>query len=155
MAGLARGKKIVFIVVGILLVLAAVQYINWFVYPFSSANPNFADVEAVYNKMQIPSTWTKTGEGANKGIAGRQCGIESNGCFSKSATFNVPQSVTVDEIKNVYIGMGCISVVSDKTEQSGGPSYTVFRCSSGGIILAGTLKELTDGWQQSVIVSSK
>ena len=155
MSYLSSKKSIIISLTVLVVVAIGLQFVNWFIYPFSSAHPNFSEVEAVYDKMQVPSTWIKTGEGANKGIAGRQCGIESNGCFSKSATFSVPTTTTTEQIKNVYIGMGCVSVAADRTEQLDGPVYTTFRCTSGGLVIAGTLKELSDGWQQSVIVSSK
>ena len=155
MALTKKTKVTVFTVVGVLLFLGVAQYVNWFVYPFSAANPNFKDVEAVYSKMQIPSTWTKTGEGSNKGIAGRQCGIESDGCFGKSATYKVPANISTSDVKNVFLSAGCVSVVADREEQKGGVTYTDFECSAGGLRPWGTLKEDGQGeWSLSIGVSS-
>lgn len=137
------------------IVLMGLLVVNWFVYPFTSKVPNFADVEAVYNKMVVPEGWVKKGEGANKGIAGRQCPIESDSCFSKSAEFSVPSTVTEDEIKKVYESMGCISVLADRSEPKGAKPYTDFECSSGSLVLGGTLNENFDPWRLTVGVGSR
>jgi hypothetical protein len=141
-------------VVLVLIGLGALQYVNWFVYPFTSATPNFADVEKVYSRMVVPSTWTKLGEGANKGLHGRQCPVESDGCFSKAATFSVPNTVTVDEIKEAYKSMGCVSVLAERTDQVGGVSYTSFRCSTGAMHVSGSLTE-RETWSLTINVSSR
>lgn len=156
MSYLSSKKSFIISLTALVVVGLGLQFVNWFIYPFSSAHPNFSDVESVYAKMQVPSTWTKKGEGANRGIAGRQCGIESDGCFSKVAAFEVPKSTGAEDIKSVLTGMGCISVVSDRTDQKGGTSYTDFECSTEGVKPWGTLKEEgVDGWSLSLGVSSR
>lgn len=146
----------VWIILAILLpvILVSALLINWFVYPFTSAKPNFADVEAVYTKMAVPADWVKIGEGSNKGIAGRQCPIESDGCFSKVGSFIVPVGTSEEKIKQVYISMGCVSVIADRTEQKGGFTYTDFECSSGALRVSGTLIE-KDEWGLSVNVATR
>lgn len=152
-------KRLILVIglsIGLPLVLVGLIVVNWFVYPFTSADPNFADVEAVYNRMVVPDTWIKKGEGANKGIAGRQCPIESDGCFSKVATFTVPKTTTEEEIKEVYKSLGCVSVLSDRTEQRGGVTYIDFECSTEAVFPYGTLtEEGVDGWNLTLGVSSR
>jgi hypothetical protein len=142
-------------VVLVLIGLGAVQYVNWFVYPFTSASPNYSDVEKVYSRMVVPAGWTKQGEGANKGLRGRQCPIESDGCFSKAATFGVPTTVTVDEIKEVYKSMGCVSVKAERSEPIGDKPYTDFDCASGAMHLSGTLDEKNNPWELNINVGSR
>ena len=149
-----KGKFVIVFAVVLPILLATLLIINWFVYPFVSAKPNFADVEAVYNKMVVPADWVKKGEGSNKGIAGRQCPIESDGCFSKAARFTVPVGTTEDVVKSVFKSLGCISVVADRTEQVGGIAYTDFECSAGVTRASGTLKEKSE-WELSVNVGSR
>lgn len=155
MAVTKKGKFIVVFAVVVPIILIVLLIINWFVYPFVSAKPNFADVEAVYNKMVVPADWVKKGEGANKGIAGRQCPIESDGCFSKSASFEVPMSDYKQAIEQITTSMGCTSSGYDRNEQVGGPSATNFRCSSGAIIVSGTVIERLDKWEGYVNASSR
>lgn len=148
----------IFVVTCVVLFVASVGSlaIHWFVYPFTSAKPNYADVEAVYDKMVVPNSWVKKGEGSNKGIAGRRCPIESDGCFSKVASFTVPKTTTEDEVKNVYMSLGCVSVVAQRTEQKGGVTYTDFECGADGVFPYGTLtEEGDDGWRLTIGVSSR
>ena len=152
-----KKKSWILLVVCILVpvVFVGLLVVNWFVYPFTSAKPNFADVESVYNKMVVPDTWVKKGEGANKGIAGRQCPIESDGCFSKVASFTVPKSTTEEDVKSVYKSLGCISVVVDRTvQQGGGVTYADYECSSGATRVSGTLTE-RDEWGLTVNVATQ
>ncbi len=116
-------------------VLIGLLIVNWFVYPFTSAEPNFADVEAVYNKMVVPEGWVKKGEGSNKGIVGRQCPIESDGCFSKAADYTVNGLIGKEDVLRVTELSGCASpVYKDETYkgdvQDSKFSYT---CFSGSI----------------------
>lgn len=117
--------------------------VNLFYYPFTSATPNFVDVERVYDKMVVPDTWVKKGEGANKGIAGRQCPpFESDGCFSKVGTFTVPVGTAEEEVKAVFLSMGCPSVYSFRRETIGGSPSTSYECSvSNGVKVVGSLQE--------------
>lgn len=155
MAVTKKGKFVIVFAVVLPILLATLLIINWFVYPFVSAKPNFADVEAVYNKMVVPADWVKKGEGANKGIAGRQCPIESDGCFSKSAEFSVPNTVTESDIKKVYESMGCVSVVADRSEPKGAKPYTDFECSAGPLVLGGTLDEGYEPWRLTIGVGTR
>ena len=154
MAVSKKAKAVIIVSVLLPVVLVGLLVVNWFVYPFSSANPNFADVEAVYSKMVVPTDWVKKGEGANKGIAGRQCQIESDGCFSKTATFVVPKNTTEDQVKKVFESMGCMSVAADRNIEVGGPTSTTFRCSVGGLVAVGSLLERESEWEMYVNVGS-
>lgn len=145
-----KGKYIVVFAVVVPIVLFAMLIVNWFVYPFSSAKPNFADVEAVYDKMVVPADWVKKGEGANKGIAGRQCPIESDGCFSKASTYSVPTSTSKAVVIDVFESLGCVSVSSDENTEKNGPTSTTFRCSVGALIATGSLLE-RDGKQEMYV----
>jgi len=150
------GKVFIVVAVTLPILFIVATVVNWFVYPFSSAKPNFADVEAVYNKMAVPATWVKKAEGSNRGIAGRQCPIESDGCFSKVGTFRVPINTKEDEVKKALESLGCISVLADRTEQRGGATYTDFECSADGTFPWGTLtEEGVDGWNLTIGVSSR
>ena len=147
-------KKVLLSALGAI-VLIGLLVVNWFVYPFTSKEPNFADVEAVYNKMVAPNTWVKKGEGANKGIAGRQCPIESDGCFSKVASFTIPISEYASDVESIAISMGCPSSNQSRVEQIGGPASMSFRCSSGAIIVSGSIVERGDRWDAYVYSSSR
>ena len=155
MAVSKKGKTLIILTVFLPVLFTGLLLVNWFVYPFTSAKPNFADVEAVYDKMVVPSDWVKKVEGSNKGIAGRQCPIESDGCFSKAATFGLPQSEYQTSVDTLAKSMGCPSSNLDRVEQSGGPATASFRCASGGIIVSGTIIERGSSWEGYVNVSSR
>ncbi len=145
-----KGRFFIVFAVVVPILLIGLLIVNWFVYPFVSAKPNFADVEAVYNKMVVPADWVKKGEGSNKGIAGRQCPIESDGCFSKAATFSVPTGTTEEVVKDVFKSLGCVSVSTDTNTEKNGPTTTTFRCSAGELIAVGSLLE-RDGRQEMYV----
>ena len=149
------GKVFIVVAVTLPILFIVATVVNWFVYPFSSTKPNFADVEAVYNKMVVPDTWVKKAEGSNRGIAGRQCPIESDGCFSKVATFSIPAANYTTEIESVAMSMGCPSSNQSRVEQIGGPASMSFRCASGAIIVSGTIIERGDNWEAYVYSSSR
>jgi hypothetical protein len=153
---LVKKSSKIFVVTCVLLFVASVGLlaIHWFVYPFTSAQPNYADVEAVYDKMVVPDSWVKKGEGANKGIAGRRCPIESDGCFSKVGRFGVPKGTTEEEVKRAYESLGCISVIAQRTEQKGGVTYTDFECSSGALRVSGSMTERNE-WELTINVGTR
>jgi hypothetical protein len=150
-----RGALFVAVCIGLPVLVVGALIIHWFVYPFTSAQPNFADVEAVFSKMVVPETWVKKGEGSNKGIAGRRCPIESDGCFSKVASFLVPTSTTQAEIESVMISMGCVTAMVNRIEEQGGPTSVSGRCSSGAIIVSVSLLERGEMWDMYVNASSR
>ena len=102
---------------GIVFLVIATTAVNWFIYPFSSANPNYADVEAVFDSIQIPGGWIELDRSENRGIAGRQCPIESESmCFHKAKTFQVPSSIGEETTQGIIQTSGCTSpVVKDQT----------------------------------------
>ena len=103
-------KKKIALGVGVVFVIfMVVTYVNWFVYPFVSAKPNYADVEKVFNKLQIPPDWVEISRSENKGIAGRQCPIESDGCFSLSKDFKIRNDLDGAGLVEFMKSAGCIS----------------------------------------------
>ena len=135
-------KKIVITAAVLLAVFGTLTVVNWFIYPFSSAQPNYADVEAVFNKLDIPEGWVVLEARENKGIAGRQCPIEPNTvCFSKEKTFKVPSNTTETSIITIFESSGCISpVIGEKREYTSGKYSQDYICSTQGVIISGTLR---------------
>jgi hypothetical protein len=135
-----RSKKSALIIgLVVVLIVIVLNVVNWFVYPFTSAKPNFADVEAVYSKLQIPSDWTVIDESENRGIAGRQCPVESSTmCFHLAKTYNAQHIIDRITVENIVLGSGCISVDEKDESQKDDPvevySYT---CMSGGVKVIG------------------
>lgn len=50
-----RALKIAGIVLSVLILVIAVWWVNAAVYPFTSKNPNFSDVETEFAKLQFPT----------------------------------------------------------------------------------------------------
>jgi hypothetical protein len=115
--------------------------INGFIYPFSSASPNYADVEAVFNKLQVPADWLEISHSEVKGIAGRQCPIESDGCFSKGKIYTIPKETSQSVVQSILIGTGCKNIVFSKKTELNGPNSTNYRCSVGTVQVSGDLVE--------------
>ncbi len=134
------GKRLVIaaIVVAVLIVLSI---INLFVYPFKSSQPNFADVERVFNKIEIPADWVETSSSENSGIAGRACPIEpGTACFHKSKTFSTPFGVGVEHLKLVLMSSGCPAVgVEDNSYIDSPNSKFTLECSIEGLDIGSDL----------------
>ena len=113
----------------------AVLIINWFVYPFSSAHPNFAEVESVFNKLQIPADWQINKTDENSGIAGRQCPIESESmCFHKSITYK-NAGTSKQQVERIILTSGCVSAAYKDETYAGdleGSKFS-YECMSGGV----------------------
>ena len=122
------------LVIGIPGLFLGVLIINWFVYPFSSAHPNFAEVESVFNKLQIPADWQINKTDENSGIAGRQCPIESESmCFHKSIEYKLPENLTKEQAENIVKSSGCVSPAYKDESSLGQPegfSYS-YECFTG------------------------
>lgn len=133
------------------------SFVNWFVYPLKSASPNFKDVETVFNSIKIPNDWVVVDQSENRGIAGRQCPIESDiVCFSKSKTFKVDYDLSNEMIVNVFKTSGCGSVsVTDLREYEKGLYSKDYVCMSGLVYVSGTLKDTKDGQTVSIRTRSK
>ena len=147
------GKRLVVtaVVVAIIIVLSI---INLFVYPLKSSQPNFADVERVFNKIEIPADWVEISSSENSGIAGRACPIESSGCFSIGKRFNVPSNIAIETIQSVYDDSGCPAVAFKRSVPIGGDPYTNLTCSVEALEVSGTLIEQESGWELSVYVGT-
>ncbi len=134
-------KKVIGIVVIVFAVIGAINCINWFVYPFTSAHPNYAEVEAVFNKLQIPSDWTETSRDEIKGLRGRRCPVESDGCFSKQVTYSNPKDI--EAVKNVVLSSGCVTVEMSDNAQVGDPKESIsYMCMSGAIRVSGSWERI-------------
>ncbi len=141
--------------IGLSVVVLGVLFVNQFIYPFSAANPNFADVERVFGKMQFPTDWQQIDQSENRGIAGRQCPIEpGSACFHKSKTFGVSKDISVDAVKNVLLQTGCHAVNVTEHKVIGGTPYATFECSVEGLNLAGEIDYKKEGFQVYISVST-
>ena len=148
------GRRLV-IIASVIMVLIVLTIINFFVYPFQSAKPNFADVERVFNKIVIPADWVEISSSENRGIAGRACPIEpGSACFHKGTRFTVPSGLTVEAAQGVFDDSGCPIVAFTRSEPIGGDPYTNFSCSIEGLEVSGTLIEQESGRELSVYVST-
>lgn len=103
------------------------------IYPFQSENPNFSDVEKAFAKLQFPSDWQEISSSENRGLHGRGCSpLNDAGCFHKSMTLKVPDMVSLDDVKTVFISAGCESVATDNYSYVGeSKESTNFRCTIG------------------------
>lgn len=141
--------------VGVVFLIFVVAWVNAFVYPFRSVKPNYSDVEKVFARLQVPSSWKMIEHSENRGMFGRGCPIESSSvCFHKSATYTVPANVSDDVVKNVYKSLGCSAVASRDNSPVGGDSYTNFECTTDGLKVTGDTIRKSEGWTVSVIVST-
>ena len=103
--------------ISLVILLVLVTVINWFVYPFTSANPNFNDVETVFDSIQVPGDWTVIEQSENRGIAGRQCPIESERvCFLKEKIYKLKNPISNQDIAQGY--SGCMGVSMNGTQDS-------------------------------------
>lgn len=138
------GKRLVITAVAVVLLIVA-GAVNFFVYPFTSAQPNFADVERVFNKIEVPADWVEVSSSENRGIAGRACPIESSGCFSKSTTFNAPTGTTPEIVQAILGLTGCPLPEPVKTDLGDGrdDSYKL-TCSIKGFEAVGNIRNLED-----------
>ncbi len=140
--------------IGLSVVVLGVLFVNQFIYPFSAANPNFADVERVFGKMQFPSDWQQIDQSENRGIAGRQCPIEpGSACFHKSKRFKIPPNTDRQTIEGVLKQTGCPAVAFDEVRSTEKLEYTNYQCSVEGLTLDGTYYQ-GDKWEASFIVST-
>ena len=155
MAVSKKSKKVLLTLGGVLALFVVLTIVNWFVYPFTSTRPNFADVESTFNKLQIPSDWKVIDQSENRGIAGRQCPVESDGCFSKGKRFSIPFSTD----RAVFIGLlksaGCISPSFTENQVKGGPNTANYECMAGSTRVSGSLIEKVSGWEASIYVGSR
>lgn len=140
---MSRGVKFFGVLLGVPAVLLALFYINTYVYPFQSKKPNFSDVEQAFAKLQFPADWQEIQSSENRGIAGRGCDpFNSSGCFHKSKTFKIADTVTQEDVKQVFLDAGCESVsVTDNTHRGEVESSYNLRCNlSGGLSFGGSLR---------------
>lgn len=148
------GRRLVIaaIVVVIFIVLSIV---NLFVYPFKSSQPNFADVERVFSKIEIPADWVEISSSENSGIAGRACPIESDGCFSMLREFTVPDSTSEVLVAGMLEKSGCQNVSYEEHSPIGGDKYTTFICTTNAIRVEASLnKNSQKEWTTGIVVSS-
>lgn len=132
------------VLLGVPALILGVLYINTYVYPFQSKQPNFADVEEAFAKLHFPADWKEVDSRENRGIAGRGCDpFDASGCFHKSKTFKIPVNLTEQDIKGFFIQSGCQNVSLEDSTQKGEAKKTYnLRCSVGtaGVYLTGTYR---------------
>jgi len=132
------------VLVGVPVLFGVLMIINWFIYPFTSAKPNFKDVETVFNRIQVPSDWQVIDESENSGIAGRQCPIESaTMCFHKSKTYTFRDAPTVDKVMQLLMTSGCSSVETTTSERQDLATIN-FECISGIVKVRSTLRAASE-----------
>lgn len=148
------GRRLVFgAIVVILLIVAGV--VNVFHYPFTSAKPNFADVERVFNKIQVPADWVEIDSSENRGIAGRACPIESDGCFGIVRVYKVSPGMSDQSVKDVIALSGCNTVSSSSSEPEGGNNYSTFLCSVDAVKVEASLTQKQESsWELGLVVTS-
>lgn len=134
-------RKILGLIIGLPVLLIGLFFINSAVYPFTSKDPNYADVEAAFDKLQFPSDWQEIKSTENRGIAGRQCDqFNTSGCFHKSKTFKLPSGTDVSRVEEFYKNSGCGSITRTDVTQSGEPSSYNLVCTIDQIQLRGTYR---------------
>ena len=129
----STGKK-VFVVSGVLLTLVGLWFVNGFVYPLRADSPNYSDVERAFAKLQFPSDWVEVNSSQNSGMFGRGCDrFNAAGCFHKSKTFKVPDTIKAEDVKKVLLNAGCPGVIERDIGYGGDsrPSQSL-QCSKGG-----------------------
>jgi len=154
MAKVGKSKKALIVsLVFVPIILIGLLIVHWFVYPFVSAKPNFADVEAVFNKLQIPSDWQVIEESENRGVAGRQCPIESESmCFHKAKTFKINNAASEASVSVLLVKAGCVSPSIKDARDKGDPEGSRFssECFAGPINLSATVNMI----KQEIYVSA-
>lgn len=123
------------VIIGVPALIIGLLLVNAFIYPFSSKNPNFSDVEQAFSKLQFPADWQETSSSENRGIAGRGCDpFNSSGCFYKDKKFKFSSDPVV-AIKEIFSKAGCETVSQSEFTYKGEQqrSYS-FRCTPGSNI---------------------
>lgn len=124
----------------VLFVVVFAGFINFFIWPFEADNPNFTDVEKVYNDISIPSGWKLISTTENKGTAGRTCPIESSGCFSKRGLYSLPEGADVIKMTEFLTSAGCKSISTSDTSSKDTKMYTFYCQLTDGIKLGSDFK---------------
>lgn len=152
-----RGSKILkrlVVLFGTGMIVLTAGYYGMMYYPPFSQDPNFTDVERVFNRMQFPSEWVEIDSSENRGYGGRVCPIESGTrCFHKSKRFKVEKNLNITKLEKV-MNSSCAPIKQDRRVPVGGDPYTNFSCSTEGLELSGTLYERSGVWELSVSIYS-
>lgn len=127
---MSKGLKIFGAVVGVIVLIIGLLYVNAYIYPFQSKDPNFADVEREFAKLQFPSDWQEISSTENRGIAGRQCDMfDSSGCFSKNKTFKTTNIPTKEIAEKLLVDVGCgATAFEDISSSSDTKPYLKISC---------------------------
>lgn len=151
-----KNVKVAGVSFGIFVLLSSILFVHSFIYPFTVQNPNYSDVERVFNRMQFPSDWEEVGSSENDGIAGRQCPAESeSACFHKSKTFEVPASLENKSVEQVLESAGCLAPISvEESNPIGGAPYIQFECSTEGLEIHGQIDKEPSGYKVSILILS-
>lgn len=151
-----KAVKIILALIGFGLLLVAVFVVDQFIFPFTAKPPYFSDVEAVFNRIQIPSDWEQISSSENRGIRGKRCPIENvSVCFHKSSTYKVRAHTTVEDVKDVFITSGCESVATEIVKYSDSDrTATNLSCSVEGLNVAGTYSQEGGIYEVSIYITS-
>ncbi len=145
-----KSRNIVLSIVGGILLLLGSAFINFFIYPFTTTHPNYSDVEALYDSVDLPGTWELVELKENEGISGRKCSsgdiTGTSYCYQKQGTYLVPQVMTDEGFNSVFSKLRC------ENKRFYVDTYPRFRCTSGTIVILATYKNIDS--KNTVIISS-
>lgn len=139
---MSTGVKFFGIVLGVPALIIGLLLVNAFIYPFSSKDPNFSDVEQAFAKLQFPADWQEISSSENRGIAGRGCDpFNSSGCFNKRRTFSVPDNTTPAEVVLVLKNAGCedVAIEEYKYNETDKSAHNLRCAASEGIFYSSNL----------------
>ncbi len=148
-----KSRNIVLSIVGGILLLLGAAFINFFIYPFTTTHPNFSDVEAVYNSIEVPNNWELISISEKTGPAGRSCymGNDITGpqyCHRIRNEYDVPSVLTSEGYFDV---MDSISCDNKQTEALSDTSYR-FYCERNGVEISSSF-EISESDGNSVGIS--
>lgn len=141
---MSKTVQTIVIIVGVLVVLFGVGFIDAFVYPLRPDHPNYSDVEKAFTKFQFPADWKEVSSSENRGIHGRGCDpLNGSGCFHKRREFSIPPSTTIDDIKSLVTTEGLCSdlIVSQPLYKEDDKPTNNFECNiNAGLKIVGTYR---------------
>jgi hypothetical protein len=94
------GLKI--LIIGIIVFYFIAGLVIWGAY--QNNKPNYRDLQAAYNQLNIPADWQLVSESSNKGLWGMFCvngELNTSPCPQKTIQWNLPKDSALDEIKAI------------------------------------------------------
>jgi hypothetical protein len=140
--------QVIIVILGVLVVLFGIGFIDTFVYPLHSDRPNYSDVEKTFAKLQFPSDWKEVDSSENRGIHGRGCDpFNDSGCFHKNKTFKVDDTQAARvSLKEIFTSLGCTNVDDEATYEGNSnatpKTATNLSCRlSNGVVLGASISQ--------------